>query len=292
MRIRGISVAAASVCWLLASMTGPPSLAADATHSAQDATSRAQEAGTARLSGTFGSVVGTDPARPATAAPDGRPLDTWMRAAPLELTVDPPLDAEASVSVTAVAVESGERVELPLVGRRWVTGPDAPGLHTIVATIVADDERTTSYAWSLDVPDRPGSWETLIERPAIDGRLVATSGTVTGDRGRGCLTGFCQEVGYRPPASTLQPLAVSVGEPLRLELSDGSAIDRWQGSVEPQPGTVAETRFAEATFDEPVARPVLAGLEPDVAGEWLLALRADYDRERGWQWYLFRLVAE
>ena len=85
---------------------------------------------------------------------------------------------------------------------------------------------------------------------------------------------------------------MAVGEPLRLVLDDGSAIVHWEGRLEPQPGTSAETRLAQATFDEPVAGPTLTGLEPDQPGDWLLELRADYDRERGWQWYLFRLIAE
>ncbi len=246
--------------------------------------------GTALLSGTFGKVVGTDPAHPATAAPDERPLATWMRSETLELVIDPPLDDETDVSITAVAEGAGS-TELAFDERRWVTGPDQPGLHTLVATITRGEAEPVAHAWLLDVGDRPGSWETMLQMPAIEGRVVAASGSVTGDRGHGCLVGFCQEVGYRPPADVLEPLAVTVGEPLALELDDGSAIVHWEGRVEPHTAR-SETRFAEATFDEPVAGPVLAGLEPDAAGEWLLEVRADYDRERGWQWYLFRLVAE
>ena len=85
---------------------------------------------------------------------------------------------------------------------------------------------------------------------------------------------------------------MGVGEALELHLSDGSALVHWEGRLEPHDGTLAETRLAQATFDEPVAGPALHGLEPDTAGEWLLEVRADYDRERGWQWFLFRLVAE
>lgn len=246
----------------------------------------------ALLSGTFGTVAGADPANPATAAPDGRPLAAWMRSETLELALDPPLDDETSVSITATALEDGESIELSLEDGRWLTGPDAPGLHTIVATVARGSTDAREHAWLLDVGDRPGSWETMLEMPAIEGRLVASSGSVLGERGHGCLTDFCQEVGYRPPADSLAPLPVSVDEPLRLELSDGSAIVHWEGRVEPLPETASETRIAEATFDEPVAGPALSGLEPDLAGEWLLEVRADYDRERGWQWYLFRLTAE
>jgi len=243
------------------------------------------------LSGTFGKVVGTDPTSPATAAPDDRPLATWMRAEPLELVIDPRVDDETAVAISATTADGDESIELSIDEDRWVTGPDAPGLHTVVATVVRGAAEPRQYAWLLDVGDRPGSWETMLEMPAIQADLVAASGSVAGERGHGCLADFCQEVGYRPPAETLQPLTVAVGEPLTLELDDGSAIVHWEGRVEPYEAD-SETRFAGATFDGPVAEPVLSGLEPDVAGEWLLQVRADYDRERGWQWYLFRLNAE
>lgn len=244
------------------------------------------------LSGTFGTVVGGDPAAPATAAPDDRALDAWMRAAPLEFGAYPQLRAGDSVTFEATLVEGDETVELPFRDKRWVTGPAVPGRHVVVATIERPAAEPSQHAWLLDVPDRPGSWASMIERPAIEGLLVGASGSVAGLRGRGCLTGFCQEVGYRPPAEVLEPLAVRVDEPLALALSDGSAVVAWQGRLEPLPGTPSETRFAEAAFDAPVAGPVLSGLEPDATGEWLLEVRADYDRLRGWQWYLFRLVAE
>ena len=245
----------------------------------------------ALLTGTFGTVPGTDPARPATAAPDDRPLATWMRSEPLELVLRPPLDDETSVSITATPLVGGRRVTLPIDDGRWVTGPDAPGLHSVVAEVRRGAAEPRSHGWLLDVGDRPGSWETRLQMPPIDGRLVAASGIVTGERGHGCLAGFCQEVGYRPPIASLQPLLVSVGEPLSLALDDGSAITHWEGHIEPH-AAGSETRMAEASFDEPVAEPALTGLEPDAPGEWLLEVRADYDRERGWQWYLFRLLAE
>lgn len=246
---------------------------------------------TAVLAGTFGKVMGTDPTSPATAAPDDRPLATWMRSEPLELVLDPAIDDLTSVSIVATPIDGGESVELALDEERWLTGPDAPGVHTVVATVARDEGMPRGYAWLLDVGDRPASWESRLEMPPIEGSLEASSGSVVGDRGHGCLIDFCQEVGLRPPAESLEPLAVTVGEPLTLRLDDGSAIVHWEGRLEPH-AAVSETRLAEATFDVPVAGPVLAGLEPDAAGEWLLEVRADYDRERGWQWYLFRLIAE
>ena len=247
---------------------------------------------TVALRGPFGTVVGTDPADPATAAPDARPLDTWMRQATLELLADPVLGDGDTVTFSATAGDDGPSVALPLEDGRWVTAPDEAGLHTVVATLERDGLEPSRHAWLLEVPNRPGSWETLLELPAIEGHLEAASGSVQGVRGHGCLVDVCQEVGYRPPLGSLEPLTVAVGEPLRLVLDDGSAMVHWEGRLEPQPGTSAETRLAKATFEEPVAGPTLTGLEPDRPGDWLLELRADYDRERGWQWYLFRLIAE
>ena len=244
------------------------------------------------LKGPFGAVAGTDVDEPATAAPDARALDTWMRRATLELALDPPLEQGATVSLRSIALDGGQVVELPLADDRWVTGPDQPGLHTVVATVRQDDREPAERAWLLEVPDRPGSWETLLEMPPLEASLSTANGSVVGVRGHGCYVGGCQEVGYRPPAASLVPLTVSVGEPLTLGLADDSALVHWEGRLEPQTGTRAETRLAEADFDEPVAGPTLTGLEPDQPGEWLLELRVDYDRERGWQWYLFRLIAE
>ena len=244
------------------------------------------------LSGTFGTVLGTDTDRPATAPPDGRPLAAWMREETLEIVVEPPLGAGDELALTAAGADSDSSVELSVTDGRWVTGPDEAGVHTVVAAIDRQDAEPTRHAWLLEVGDRPAGWDTLLQRPPLEARLVAEDGVVVGERGHGCLTGFCQEAGYRPPADTLQPLSVAVGEPLGLELADGSAIVHWQGRAEPRAGTRSEVRLAEATFDVPVAGPTLTGLEPDAAGEWLLEVRADYDRERGWQWYLFRLEAE
>jgi hypothetical protein len=241
------------------------------------------------LVGPFGTVAGGH-GQPATAAPDGRPLDTWMRAAQLELAVDPDPVSPAAVRVEATASD-GSVTELPLRDGRWLLAPDTPGRYVITA-IVGAGSGASRHAWLVDVPDREGSWETLLELPAPEATLRGGGATVAGERGHGCYAMLCQEVGHRPPAHTLEPLRVGVGEALELELSDGSALVHWEGELEPQPGTSSETRLARATYETPVAAPVLAGLEPDAPGEWLLELRADYDRERGWQWFLFRVVAE
>ena len=244
------------------------------------------------LRGPFGTVAGTDPEMPATAAPDGRALDTWQREATMEVVVEPPLDATASLTLQATPFEGDAAVELPVVEGRWVTAPEMPGEHLVLATVMSDEGRHDEYAWLLEVPDRPAGIETLLSMPPVEAGITAASGTAMGVRGHGCYVDMCQEVGFRPPATTLEPLIVTVGEPVALGLDDGSAMIGWEGRLEPRSGTGSETRFAEATFDKPADRAVLTGLEPDEAGEWLLELRADYDRERGWQWYLFRIVAE
>ena len=226
------------------------------------------------------------------AAPDDRPLDTWARGAVLELRIDPPLGSADRVSVTASRPGEEDQVPLPIADGRWVTGPAQAGEHVVVATIEPDGGEASQHAWLVVVPDRPGDFETRLHVPPIEARLTSASGGVVGARGHGCLVDICQEVGHRPPPAALEPLSVVVDEPLLLELDDGSAIVHWEGRLEPQPGTASETRLGQATFVEPSAAPQLTGLEPDQPGEWLLELRVDYDRERGWQWYLFRLVAE
>ena len=142
---------------------------------------------TVALRGPFGTVAGTDPADPATAAPDDRPLDTWMRQATLELIADPLVGQSDTVTFSATAGEDGPSVALDLEDGRWVTAPDEAGLYTVVATLERDGLEPSRRAWLLEVPDRPGSWETLLERPPIEGRLEAASGSVEGVRGHGCL---------------------------------------------------------------------------------------------------------
>jgi len=67
----------------------------------------------------------------------------------------------------------------------------------------------------------------------------------------------------------------------------------WTGTLTPLGGTRAGRIAAAGVFSEtPQAVAMLAGLETTAPGEWLLELRADYDRERGWQWFAYRLLAE
>lgn len=242
------------------------------------------------LKGAFGRVLGGAVDDPATAAPDGRPLDAWMRRAPLELTTE----AAAQASVTAVlarSLDAGEE-ELLAQGADTFSGPDSPGIHLIVATLEVPGGGTTEHAWLVDVPDRSGGPELLWEIPGPRAIIGPVGDDVLGVPGHGCYAYLCVEAGLRPPAESLEPVRVAVGEAPALRIDDGSALVHWQGRLEPISGPGAQTLEAEATFEEPTGTPTLVGLEPPSAGQWLLEVRVDYDRDRGWQWFLFRLLAE
>lgn len=288
-----------SIRGLLLTLAAAPLATWPATVAAADATFTTDgpdapaAAPVAWLSGPFGAVLGGPPDAPATAAPDARALDTWMRAASLELVTEPPLETLSS-SVTAERIDGvGDGIELVLAqDSRWFEAPDTAGRYVVTAALESEATGRSEHAWLLDVPDREGSWETLLGMPMLGAELQAGEASVSSEPGHGCYVGMCQEVGLRPPSATLEPLTVTIGQPMALHLSDGSALLHWEGRLEPQEGTHSETRQAEASFEAPVAGPVLAGLEPDTAGEWLLEVRADYDRDRGWQWFLFRVIAE
>jgi len=244
------------------------------------------------LKGAFGRVSGGSLLEPATAAPDGRALDAWMRRAPLELTADVPLGEAATLSVVSRPLDTGEEHRLS-DGAAGFFGPDRPGTHLLIATIDSPGVAATEHAWLVEVPDRSGGPELLWEIPGPVALLGPASGEVQGVPGHGCYAYLCVEAGLRPPAETIEPVRVDVGQAPRLRIDDGSAVIHWQGRLEPvgQPGV--PEREAETTFvDDPSAAPVLVGLEPTSAGEWLLEVRVDYDRERGWQWFLFRLITE
>jgi len=283
-------VRAAALALLMTSFGGMT--AASEPQAAEPTSEPATPTTVAWLSGPFGAVPGGPVGDPATAEPDGRALDTWMRQASLELASDPPLDAWSRWEVVARAVDGVGAEQVLSHGERWFMAPDEAGRYVLTATLENESGTRSEQAWLVEVPDREGSWETLLEMPMLSAELRASGGVVSSEPGHGCYVGMCQEVGLRPPAATLEALSIAVGEAPELHLGDGSALLRWQGRLEPLAGTTAETRLAQATFDRPVAGPVLTGLEPTTAGEWLLEVRTDYDRKRGWQWFLFRLRAE
>ncbi len=242
------------------------------------------------LKGPFGKVIGGPPNLPATALPDQRPLDAWMRSAYLQLLSDVAGPDVRSLRVVARPVGGTDEIELSdgVVG---FAGPDLPGRYVITATLETAEARVSEHAWLVEVPDRRGEPELLWEMPAPTA-LLSTAGTsdVAGIPGHGCYVYLCVEAGYRPSVDTLAPVRLALGEHPQLRLDDGTAMAHWVARLESPavPGTAirqseggsAETPFTEAE---------LTGLVPPTRGIWLLEVRADYDRERGWQWFVFRL---
>lgn len=243
------------------------------------------------LSGAFGRVAGADPAMPASAAPEGQPLDTWIRKAPLSLRVDVPFEDLLAIEVVSRPLEGDDVEERLSSGATSFAGPDTAGLSVLTATITTEPHGSSQHAWLLAVPDRTGGEKALLDIPGPGALLSSSAGNRSGEPGNGCYLYLCVDVGYQPPAASLQALQVDLGETLSLRLTDGSAMSGWAGSLTPISGTEAEALEAEGRH-EPAAVVRLVGLEPGVAGEWLLQVRADLDRERGWQWFLYRLVVE
>lgn len=254
------------------------------------------------LSGPFGRVLGTDPSSPAAAAPDGAALDTWLPAAPLQLEIawaegDAPLDHPAEDDLPGLAVvwrslEEGAPEVTLSDGETSFAGPATPGTSVIVARIRLAGGGSSEHAWLVEVPDREGGPETLLEMPGPQAVLSSTAGSVLGEPGDGCYLYLCVTAGHAPPPSALDALPLDVGEAPQLRLDDGSAMVAWQATLatpgeRPRPRIEAAGTFTEA----PAADLALSGLEPPTAGEWLLELRVEYDRERGWQWFHFRLAA-
>jgi hypothetical protein len=281
-----------AVVTLLLTMLSAMAVASEPETTAGPASPPPTVASVAWLSGTFGAVAGGPPNEPATAEPDARALDTWMRRASLELASDPPLDSLARSEVVARLADGTGPEEVLARGERWFMAPDAAGRYILTATLETVAGVRSEHSWLVDVPDRQGSWETLLEMPMLSAELRSSGGAVSSEPGHGCYVGMCQEVGLRPPPDALEALPIEIGETPELHLVDGSALLHWQGRLEPLSGTLEQPRLAQATFDRPEAGPLLAGLEPITAGDWLLEVRVDYDRERGWQWFLFRLLAE
>lgn len=244
------------------------------------------------LKGPFGTVLGSDPARPAGAGPGDVPLDLWMRSAPLLLGADIPLQDLTVVSVVARTQDGAAPPERLSTSATEFDGPDTTGVIIITATVQTDRYGSSEHAWLVDVPDREGDPTALFDIPGPRVQLVSDAGSIDGEQGHGCYVYMCQEAGYRPPTKALEALPLSVGEAPSLRVDDGSAIVAWKGTLEPVGSTRSERILAHGDPDEPVSTAELVGLEPTVAGEWLLELLVEYDRERGWQWFLYRLASE
>ena len=245
------------------------------------------------LKGPFGTVLGGEPEAPAGSLPADEPLDAWMRQAPLLLGTDMPLDDLLEVSVVAEPRDGQGPVERLSVKATEFPGPETTGVSVITASVRTKAYGTSEHAWLVHVPDREGDPDTLFDIPGPRVQLVSETGTVEGERGHGCYVYMCMEAGYRPPVETLEALPVAVGEALSLRADDGSAMISWKGTLELLGDTPSEKIVAEEAFgDAPRTTPQLTGLEPTAAGEWLLELLVEYDRDRGWQWFLYRLIAE
>ncbi len=245
------------------------------------------------LKGPFGTVLGADPAAPAGAAPADVPLDTWMRGAPLLLGTDLASGEAPEVSVVSAPLDGHGRPEQLSAGDTEFSGPDTTGLNVITATVKTDQHGTSEHAWVVVVPDRERDPDLLFDIPGPRVRLVSETGSVDGEQGHGCYVYMCREAGYRPPVTALDALPMGAGETPSIRIDDGSAMAGWKGTLEPLGDTRSEPILAEETFaDAPRVTTKLTGLEPTVTGEWLLELLVEYDRERGWQWFLYRLTAE
>jgi hypothetical protein len=167
------------------------------------------------------------------------------------------------------------------------------GHSVITAAVTSATHGRTEHAWLVDVPDREGDEEALFDITAPGVLVVSDAGAVAGSPGNGCYAYLCVDVGGPPPPDTLDPLQVGIGETLAVRTDDGSALAGWTGTLTPlgdEDG--AEIKAVGALTDTVESMLTLLGLEPPHAGEWLLELRVDFDRERGWQWHAYRLIVE
>ena len=243
------------------------------------------------LSGPFGRVPGGHPHDPATAAPLGVPLDAFAQGAPLAIDRGeaPPL---GEFEVTATPVGGNGIAETLSSGELAFDGPSTSGESVVVATLTLDGGATHARAWLVSVPDWTLPEDGLFDIPAPEVLLASSSGEVGGAVGDGCFAYLCVEAGRPPPPKKLEPLSIGVGEAPIVRLGDRSAVAQWEGHLSPI-GEDGAVKVAVGTVGDPVTERVeLAGLEPPVAGEWLLDLEVVLDRERGWLRLAYRLVAE
>ena len=244
------------------------------------------------LRGPFGRVAGGTLGAPAAAAPQGTPLDAFVRRAPLVLETGTDQTLGALTVVARPVTGSGAEETLSTF---WTDfeGPDAPGTHVIVAIVASDTGATTEHAWLVDVPDRQPPPDGLYDIPAPDVLVQSAAGSAAGILGDGCYVYLCVEAGPPPPLSTLEPLTVAAGEVPLVRLSDGSVITAWEGRLSPVGRTPGRPRQASGVLADTTEPAVaLAGLEPPTAGAWRLDLEVELDRERGWLRTTHRLIAD
>jgi hypothetical protein len=250
-----------------------------------------QEAPVLWLRGPFGKVAGGTRGDPATTPPGGGPLDMAYQRMPLSLEADDP-GLLSGIRVTSELVETGQRETLAQ-GQPVFEGPALPGVQLVIASL-SRGGTVVELAWLVDVPERELPEDGLVIDIPAPGVIVSTeSGQQVGVMADGCYAFLCVETGPPPPASTLAALVTRVGETPVLSIGDGSALVAWQGRLSPLGGTQETAREATgAITDTPTVIVPLDGLEPPARGDWLLEVRVEFDRERGWAWYDYRLIAE
>jgi hypothetical protein len=234
------------------------------------------------LRGPFGKVAGGTVERPASAAPDARPLDTFVRHAPLLLEVEGGEPFLARLEVVARPVEAGREPEVLARGLQAFEGPSVPGRQVIVATLPVG-EHVVERAWLVDVPDREPPDDGLYDLPAPRIIVSTASDRRAGSLGDGCYVYLCVETGQPIPPEDLVPMMALTGETPTLSVSDGSAIVAWEGSLTPLGRTEGRRLEAAGVVTEaPTSSLPLTGLEPMGPGRWLLEVEVMLDRERGW----------
>ena len=116
---------------------------------------------------------------------------------------------------------------------------------------------------------------------------------VVGSPGDGCYVYLCVEVGGHVPVGSLPRVEVRPGTPLSARLSDGSGIVAWQATLAPRHGAAAEPISGQSAANDPAATSLdLAGLAAPSDGNWILTLKIELDRERGWMTTSYLVVAE
>jgi hypothetical protein len=250
------------------------------------------------LSGPFGRVAGAVPGAGGWPAgdPGPEPLDAWAMDVPLRLDAGRTGPSLVDWLVTA-ATPGGGRPAV-LADRRpgdaarsplRFAGPHDPGPYLVTAHATTADGWAASRSWAVVVPDRPLPQDGLLEVTAPDVLLGSGPRTVTGRPGHGCYVYLCVDVGGPPPADTLGALQVGALAPLRLQLSDGSGIVAWAVERRSLDGEGPVTAVGPPrTVGTPVTEVVLEGLP---AGEWVVRVALEFDRERGWLEAWFRVVA-
>jgi hypothetical protein len=243
------------------------------------------------LKGAFGRVLGADAATPAAVLPSGAPLDTYVRRAPLTLEADVPFEELRDVAVVSQLLPQGSEVPLS-DGASLFEGPDAVGTLIITATISTAGHGISEHAWLIAVPDRAWADDVLFGITPPEIRLVSDTDDIVGMAGNGCYAYLCSDTGGVPLPATLPSLSAGIGETLSVRTADGSALTGWTGRLRRlHDGTNAIE--AAGVLGHGVGPTVsLSGLEAPAAGIWLLELRVDFDRERGWQWHAYHLIAE